>query len=362
MRYGLTDEASKLNLNTATQAELLRIPGIDQNVIDALGGKSVAPTLIERLNELNDSPKGEWTLVRHLQNLGELLSFSGFTPQMVYGEDANCNLRLDPNEDDGDARPPADNHDGKLDLGLFAYLTVNSYDVNLDSKGVSRIDINGPLEAFPETELPAGFTNYIMALRTNSVRIAHPADLLESKTEVKDENGKPVELASGVRKAELAQIVDSFYGTSSKKLEGLINVNTASIKVLAALPGMDEPLAEAIVSGRRGASAEKRNTIAWLYEEGVLDAEHFKRIAPLICARSFQFSFHVVGFSLPSRKFRALEVGIDVAEDKHAVIYLRDLTKLGLPLEINDVSDQTKVANVRSGLKQGWNRKRSTHG
>ncbi|MDB6037592.1 MAG: hypothetical protein JWM99_1433, partial [Verrucomicrobiales bacterium] len=35
LRYGLTDEASKLNLNTATEAVLLRLPGIDQNLIDA---------------------------------------------------------------------------------------------------------------------------------------------------------------------------------------------------------------------------------------------------------------------------------------------------------------------------------------
>lgn len=362
LRYGLTDETSKLNLNAATEAELLKIPGIDQTLIDALGGKTAAPSLIERLNDLNDSPKGKWSLPRHLQNLGELLSFSGFTPQLVYGEDANCNLRLDPNEDDGNERPPADNHDGKLDLGLSAYLTVNSYDLNLDNKGEFRTDINDSAESFSELDLPAAVTNYIFALRTNSMRIAHPADLLEAKMQVKDEKGIPVELQSGVGKAELALLVDSFYGSSAKNLEGLVNVNTASIKVLAALPGMDEPLAEAISSGRRSASPEKRATIAWLFEEGVLDADHFKKIAPFICARSFQFTFHVVGYSLPSRKFRALEVGIDIANGRRSVTYLRDLTRLGLPLEINGASDSAKVAKIWPGLKHGWNRKRTTHG
>jgi len=63
-----------------------------------------------------------------LDTIEELLLVRGFTPARFYGEDANQNFRLDPNEDDGDERTPADNKDGKLDLGLRPFLTVVSYE------------------------------------------------------------------------------------------------------------------------------------------------------------------------------------------------------------------------------------------
>jgi len=361
LRYGITDEASRLNLNTASKESLLRIPGVDQRLIDSLGGKEPIPTMTFALGGLNDS--NGWTLPRQMQSLGELLAFSGFNPQVLYGEDANCNLRLDPNEDDGNERPPADNHDGKLDLGLSAFLTVHSYDLNVDNKGIVRTDINDSKDPFPLVELPAALTNFITALRTNSLRVDHPADLLEAKMQVKDDKGAAVEIQSGVDKAQLTQVIDLFYGTSAKKSEGLVNVNTASIKVLAALPGMDDPLAEAIASGRRSTSPEHRTTIAWLFEEGVLDAEHFKKVAPYITARSFQFTFHVVGYSLPSRKFRALEVGIDVAGGKRSVTYLRDLTRLGLPLELQERSAEgSNQARAKERPNRTLNDRKITHG
>jgi len=45
-------------------------------------------------------------------------------PSILYGEDANGNGKLDPNEDDGDLSPPYDNGDGVLQLGLEDFCTV----------------------------------------------------------------------------------------------------------------------------------------------------------------------------------------------------------------------------------------------
>ena len=48
---------------------------------------------------------------------------------------------------------------------------------------------------------------------------------------------------------------------------------------MAALPGVSEALAESIVSARVGLSAESRQTTAWLYAEGLVNADLFKKIA-----------------------------------------------------------------------------------
>ena len=268
------------------------------------------------------------------KTLDELLLVRGFTPSLLYGEDANMNWRLDLNENDGDERFPSDNTDGKLDRGLSPFLTVSSYEPNEDSDGVPRTDINHPMDPLPDVEFPAALTNFISILRTNKLRLTHVADLLEGTIKIKDNKGKDIEVASGVGKDELPQVLDLFTTGSEERFDGLVDVNTAPIAVLRTVSGIDEPLAESIVSTRRSISPERRTTIAWLFQEGVVDAPLFKQIAPFLTARSFQYSFHVVGYGVPSGRYRVLDVIIDLAGDKPRVSFLRDLTKLGMPFPL----------------------------
>jgi hypothetical protein len=155
-----------------------------------------------------------------------------------------------------------------------------------------------------------------------------------------------------VGKAELPLVLDKFSGTMDYHLHGLINVNTASAAVLQTLPGVDESLAQTIVSTRKGLRAEQRKTPAWLYEEGILDAVKFREVAPLLTTRSRQFAFQVVGYGVPSGRFRVLEVMIDVAGYEPAVTYLRDITRLGLPFVIEPELNETLTTSRRSATKE----------
>jgi hypothetical protein len=263
------------------------------------------------------------------------------------------NWRLDPNENDGDERPPADNNDGRLDLGLQPLLTVCSYDPNEDNDGVPRTDLNDPIDPLPGLKLPPGLTNFIAALRTNHFKLGHAADLLEAKIKIKDAAGKETEIASGLGPEELPLVLDLFTASNSKRFAGLVNINTASLAVLAFLPGIDEPLAESILSTRRSISPERRTTIAWLYQEQVVDAARFKQLAPFLTARSYQYSFRVVGYGLPSGRFRVLDVIIDLASGEPVVTYLRDLTRLGLPFKLEpdilmEVTSKSESRNPKS--------------
>ena len=175
-----------------------------------------------------------------------------------------------------------------------------------------------------------------MALRSNKVTVASPADLLEAHGQFKDASGKSVELESGIGKDGLATILDLFTTTNGYELTGLININTASAQVLQTLPEIDEALAESIVSARRNLSDEQRATPAWLYTEDLVSADVFKKVAPRLTSRSRQFSFHVVGHGLPSGRFRTLEVIMDLGQGKPTITYLRDITRLGLPFRIKE--------------------------
>lgn len=77
-----------------------------------------------------------------LESLDELLMVRGVTPMLLYGEDANRNGLLDPNENDGLASPPGDNADGVLLRGWTQFLTVYSRESNTLWDGTEKIHIN----------------------------------------------------------------------------------------------------------------------------------------------------------------------------------------------------------------------------
>ena len=103
---------------------------------------------------------------------------------------------------------------------------------------------------------------------------------------------------------------------------------------------MTSDLAQNIVDVRDGLNDETRSTIAWLYAQNVLDAATFKKVAPMLTARSFQFRMKCVGFSVPSGRFKVVEAVVDLAGQTPKIVYMRDLTRLGLPFPI-DVQSQT---------------------
>jgi type II secretory pathway component PulK len=352
LHFGLGDEASKLNLHTATEGMLARLPSmtpyLTEGLLDFLD-KDDLPHAQGAEQEYYDLlPRPYASFNGPLSTLYELFLVRGFHPGLVHGEDANFNCTLDPHENDGVDFPPADNGDSKLDPGLRAYTTVCSYDLDEDNDGQIRLDLNDTAETFWQVELPGPVVEYINTVRTNKIKMRHPAELLEAKTKLP--NGK--EITSGVGKAELPLMLDKFSGTLDYHLHGLINVNTASTAVLQALPGIDESIAQTIVVTRKGLRAEQRKTPAWLYEEGILDADKFKQVAPLLTTRSRQFSFQVIGYGVPSGRYRVLEVMIDVAGYEPAVTYLRDITRLGLPFRIEPEPNETLTTLRRSATKE----------
>jgi DNA uptake protein ComE-like DNA-binding protein len=338
LRYGLTDEAGKLDLNEASEAMLDRLPGLKPAQAQALWDfldvdNTPRPEGAEQ--EYYDTLPTPYA-VRNgpLASLDELLLVRGFTQALLYGEDANGNFTLDANEDDGPTQFPPDNGDGRLDLGLRALVTIDCYDRDVDNDGVPRGNINDPQSKLFTNDLPAGVVNYISTLRSNKVQLMHVAELLEATGKFKDGKGKEVEMVSGVGKEELPLILDRFTTTKMDKIDGLVNVNTASAAVLQTLPGVPEGGGEAIVTARHGLTPDKLRTPAWLFQEDVLPADAFKTLAPFITSRSWQFTFHVIGYGLPSGRYRVFEVTIDVAGNKPRVTYLRDVTRRGLPFRI----------------------------
>jgi hypothetical protein len=158
VRYGLMDESAKLNLNmldklqlddTQSRTLLMGLPGMTEYIADSIrdwidtddtmrqyGAES---EYYENLSPPYEAKNGP------LETIDELLLVQGVTPELLYGEDANRNGLLDPNENDGESSPPYDNADGYLQLGWYAFLTVHSRESNVRSDGTARINVNNGL-------------------------------------------------------------------------------------------------------------------------------------------------------------------------------------------------------------------------
>jgi DNA uptake protein ComE-like DNA-binding protein len=345
IRFGLTDEASKLNLNSATTSMVSRLPGMKASLTDALldfldaddvprpeGAEQEYYNALPQPYRMHNGP---------LSTVEQLLLVRGFSPSVVLGEDANRNFSLDPNEDDGDEREPPDDADGRLQPGLLPLLTVYSWEPNTDRSGKRRFNLNTPGAALTETnDLPSAFVAFVSELGTSKSVVMDPAELLDATVTLSGPDGQERAVPTGIGKDSLGMVLDRFTGSAEAELVGRINVNTAPASVLQLVPGIDNALAESILSARRNLPAERRNSVAWIHVENLVEAEKFREIAPFLTVRSLQFRFNVVGYGARSGRFRVLEAVIDATSQPVRLVYLRDLTRLGLPFPIALESDE----------------------
>jgi type II secretory pathway component PulK len=146
-RYGVSDENGKINLNalmkldssgTVAHNMLMTLPNMTEDIANSIldwidaddearpnGAESDYYSSLTPPYACKNGP---------LDSIEELLLVKGVTPQLLLGNDQNRNGVLDPEEDDGS---------GTLDRGWAAGLTVYSREMNVDSSGNPRIDVNG---------------------------------------------------------------------------------------------------------------------------------------------------------------------------------------------------------------------------
>ena len=348
VRYGLTDEAGKININTADAETLLSLANMSSERVDCLldyrdaDGETRAYGAEQ--NYYDNLPSAYLIKNGPLETLEELLLVKGFNGTVLYGEDANLSGLLEPNEDDAEESFPPDNADGALDVGLRNLATVYGHKLRPDD---SRININAEYEQLgdlKQSELDEQTIHFIQLYRAEGNYFEHAADLLNMTYVVRDGHTEPMQIdadsqiSSGISQDDLALVLEKLIAippSGDDPERSLVNVNTAPAAVLSALEGIDQSLARRIVEARSGLEGPDKATIAWLYSEGVVDEETFKQIAPLLTTRGYYFHAQCVGFAVPGGRFRIIEAVLDISAGHVRIAYLRDITRLGLPFAID---------------------------
>lgn len=324
IRYGVRDEASKLDVNLATAEQLGAIPGITQEAVDGIldwrdedddvsdqGAEAGYYSTLDPPYTPKNAP---------IESLDELLRIRGIDAAMLYGEDRNRNGLLDPGEDDGDGSFPPDDADGFLDRGLIDYLTVFSRELNRTQDGRARLQWSGASPDEVEQRLTAGGASAGYAQRVRQSMLG-PGGQVSTLAEILLRVG-PAETA------DIAVLLDQITVFEGDQLPGRINVNTCPRELLLGLE-LEEEQVDAILE-RRLQADQNLSSPAWLSE--VLDYPVFAQLADRITTRSDQFTVHAVALLDDRPRFMRAEVLIDRSFVPVRVVIRRDLTPLGFPI------------------------------
>ncbi|MFW5863871.1 MAG: helix-hairpin-helix domain-containing protein [bacterium] len=341
--FGLVDEASKLNLNTASLEMLQALPNMDADVAAAIvdwrdtdseltegGAEAQDYLLLDPAYNCKDGP---------FETVEELRLVMGVDIERLYGEDTNRNGILDPNEDDGDLSKPADNQDGKLDCGLLEYVTIYTREPNTNTDGEKRVNITDEdsrqqLRERLEEKLDSSRVGEILSRAGNTEEMKSVLEFY---------------LRGDMKLEECAQLDAELSVSDDAFLPGLVNINTASRDVLAALPGIGEANADNVVAWRENRTDSELATVRWLAE--VIDRDAAIEAGPWITTRSYQFMADIAacgsngkGFRRSQFIFDCAEMQADDSEDdsesaRPLVVFRGEVSRLGWPLGLEIRND-----------------------
>ena len=146
VRFGLEDESAKVNLRWILQTDiqqpgngraiLMRLPGVNEEIADAIldwiDDSSYEPREYGAKDEyytMLDPPY--YCRNGMIDSLDELLNVRGVTAKLLYGNDWNRNGTIDYGEPGEYEMEEYEATDGSLNLGLIAYLTLDSRETML---------------------------------------------------------------------------------------------------------------------------------------------------------------------------------------------------------------------------------------
>jgi type II secretory pathway component PulK len=327
--FGLVDEASKLNLNTAPTNTLGMLPRMTSDVVNGIldwrnpnsnGGTELYYAMAPSPYQRKGAP---------FETVDEVRLVYGTTMDILVGDDLNRNGVLDPGEPDEDGN-------GQVDPGIMEYLTVYSREPNAHSDGTALTNINNEnqLRALLQSNFGGGRANQILTrLGFGATTRPGTTNAPARATAVTLSGLLQFYLRSGLSETEFAEIYPDLAVGTSSSTQGRVNINTANVNVLASLPGMDINSAQQAVSYRQS-NPDSLGTIAWIVDalgRGSVAVQGLES-GDYITTRSFQFAADIAAVGPFGRGYRRVKFIFDISDGSARILYRQDLTRLGWAL------------------------------
>jgi competence protein ComEA len=294
--YGVSDEESRLNVNTASAEQLAKLKGLTPEIATAIlgwrGGGQTAVAEAEYYASLQPSSQPRNA---PFETGRELLMVRGISPELLLGQDVHQNGMTEISDDATSDATRFENVSSDEILGWAGVLTVDSAVKEVNAAGEARVNI----QSADENKLAGvhGITSDIARAITayrGKNRFQSIADLLDvtpaQNNSSSRQSGANQDASSGpkvISENLFMDLADDVTVNDGDTLTGAININTAGLTVLCCLPDVDRNLAQAIISYRQSNGYFK--SIGELLKVDGLNRQIFKGLAPLVTARSETF-------------------------------------------------------------------------
>ena len=302
----VVDEASKLNVNTATKKQLMELPGMTEEIADSIidwrdsddapSQSGVEGGYYQSLHYGYKIRNGPFRTIR------ELLLVKGVSTELLYGKETKW----------------------------IDYLTCYSTDNNKDAGGEKRININKADEnkLTESLKIKKSYSKWVVENRPKDKGYESIADLISDKSPTKAEGDsqKESEKAEPLDLETFNMIADKITVTDDERIAGRISINTAPKIVLAALSGGGEEaekLADNIITYRKSLSGGMES-IAEIMKASSMKIDTFKKIANYITTRSDIYSIYSTATSEDVRGRAArleTEVVVDRSTSPNTILY-----------------------------------------
>ena len=290
----VVDEASKLNINTATKEQLLGLYEMTEEIADCIidwrdgddtpGQSGVEGGYYESLRYGYDIRNGRFKTIR------ELLLVKGVNSELLYGQETKW----------------------------IDYLTCYSTDNNNDASAAKRLNINTADEnkMVESLEIKNSHAKWIVENRPQGNGYASIADLItnSSPQNPTDDSGDVVQLDLET----FYKIADKITVTDDERIEGRVNINTASKVVLAVLLGGGkeaELLADNIITYRKSLTGGMES-ITGIMKVSQMKIDTFKEIAQYITTRSDIYSVYSTAESQTDGRGGIAKLQTEVVTDR----------------------------------------------
>jgi DNA uptake protein ComE-like DNA-binding protein len=340
----IESESCKLDINEVSAEQLVATGLVEEDVA-------------QRLVQFRDA-----ALTRPIQSLSELTQVPGVTNELLFGSIERVQEEWAPRGADGGGSV-----EGEFDRGgvrftraaigetnraLVEVLTVYSVEADVRVDGSRRIDLSVSRrvsEAAAEGDTPA--TEVAEPGETRDARDSELAEIpgvLRPLVARGATYKKASEIVAALRRNnvpadEWPEYFESCTTQPRELRHGRLDINTAPVEALLAVPGFTVEHAEAIAAAQETLGENERATVCWPLLAGIVEAEQFAEAIDHITNRSSCYRVRIaageVSIDEPDGPLNApviYEMVFDLASPAPRVAYLRDVTLLPTMLELAD--------------------------
>ncbi|MBX3414095.1 MAG: general secretion pathway protein GspK [Pirellulales bacterium] len=402
IRFGVENESARLNLHKLlewdrshpghAQATLARLPGMTPELADALLDYVDADDTPRELGAESEfyaqQEPARMAANRVPSSLEELLAVRDVSQELLFGLDLNCNGRLEPFEMSRMSSAAAGALSPAVTVrGWSEYLTLDSAEGNLTPERQPRINLNDPnlvdLHSRLSAALDEDWATFIVAMRQfgpapggGAARrqagvqldfsrpalhtIASVYDLIGARTALAEPGrvsptpvDSPLAADSSKLATELPRLLDVVTTRTEPRIVGRVNINLAPREVLLGVPGIDDMLADEIVSKRASlydpTSPGDQRHAAWLFLEGLVTLDRLKTLEPMITGGGDVFRGQVVGFFDEFSASSRAEFVIDATSAPSRLLCWKGLKHLGRGYTLAELGAAPSVQPTSAG-------------